>query len=97
VSAELRIDVLPNPSDGRTTVRFSLPRRAEATLTIHDAAGRLVREPARGVRGDGWHAVTWDGRDRRGHDVASGVYFGRLVVRLGDRQDVSMRKIVVAR
>jgi hypothetical protein len=87
----------PNPSPGNTTLRFSLPTGAVAELTIYDVKGRLVCELARGIRGDGAHVVPWDGRDREGKDVANGVYFGRLVSKLGATQDVRMRKIVVAR
>lgn len=32
----------PNPSDGHTTVEFSLPARGEATFAVYDLAGREV-------------------------------------------------------
>lgn len=43
---------VPNPFHGQTTVRFALPRDAEATLSILDAQGRLHwQETARYVAG----------------------------------------------
>jgi hypothetical protein len=87
----------PNPSDGNTGFRFFLPAAAGAELSIHDAAGRLVRRLAADGHAAGWHAVTWDGRNRAGHRVAAGVYFGRLVVHGGAGTDVRMRKLVITR
>jgi flagellar hook assembly protein FlgD len=40
--------------------------------------GRLVRVLADGLARGGEHAVVWDGRDRSGRQVASGVYQFRL-------------------
>jgi photosystem II stability/assembly factor-like uncharacterized protein len=68
----------PNPSRGRAVLSFTLPRRSDASLRIHDVTGRLVRTlhagPAEGVT-----SVTWDGRAANGRLVAPGVYFARLV------------------
>jgi hypothetical protein len=48
-------------------------------LTLHDAAGRLVRTLVDGVTVTaGRHAVMWDGRDHAGRSVGSGVYVCRL-------------------
>lgn len=72
----------PNPFNPRTTVRFSLAGAGEATLAVHDAAGRLVAVLASGHQEAGSHEARWDGRDREGRAVASGTYFARL--RSGD-------------
>lgn len=69
----------PNPANPGVTLRYALPAAAAVTLSVHDAAGRLVRR----LRGDvveaaGAHAARWDGRDGRGRTVASGVYICRL-------------------
>jgi hypothetical protein len=85
----------PNPSDGNTTLRFSLPEQASAKLSIYDQRGRLVRELADEISGNRAHAITWDGRDRDGKGVSTGIYFARLVVDHGAQRDVLMKKIVV--
>lgn len=87
----------PNPSSGSATLRFSLPPRVTAKLSIHDQRGRLVRQLVDGARGGSSQVVTWDGRDRDGTRVPSGIYFARLIVEQGAKRDVVMRKIVIAR
>jgi len=55
-------------------------RPAEARLEIFDARGRLVRTLVNGFVGGGPRDIEWNGRDNRGQDVPSGVYFYRLVL-----------------
>jgi flagellar hook assembly protein FlgD len=47
-------------------------------MTIHDVAGRQVRELQTGEFPAGSHEAKWDGRDDRGVRVASGIYFCRI-------------------
>ncbi|MBI1795617.1 MAG: T9SS type A sorting domain-containing protein [Candidatus Eisenbacteria bacterium] len=63
---------------GALSLRFALPRDAEVSLAIYDAAGREVRTLASGAWPAGDHDVTWDGRDRSGRATASGLYLVRL-------------------
>jgi hypothetical protein len=86
----------PNPSDGNTTLRFSLPTQATARLSVYDQRGRLVRELGVDLPGGRAHAITWDGRDREGNAVGTGIYFARLVVNSGAQRNVLTRKIVVS-
>ena len=68
----------PNPFNPSTTISFSLRERGQASLTVYDVAGRLVRVLIDGVKEAGPYDVTWDGRNMDGSAVASGVYFYRL-------------------
>jgi hypothetical protein len=68
----------PNPFRESTSIDFELGRPARATLAVYDVGGRLVRVLADGDRAAGRHAALWDGRDRAGRAVGSGVYFYRL-------------------
>ncbi len=63
----------PNPSTG--SVRFSIAPSdaAISRLLIHDMRGRLVRELAV----PGGRSVVWDGLDRQGRPLSSGIYFAR--------------------
>lgn len=70
---------VPNPFNPRTDVYFSLSQDAQVQLTIHDLSGREIASLARQVYPAGRHAVTWNGRDRSGREVASGTYFARIV------------------
>jgi len=70
----------PNPFNPVTTLRFVVPGGApNVRLSIHDISGRLVRTLENGSLPPGRYARSWDGRDDGGHEVASGIYFARLV------------------
>jgi hypothetical protein len=69
----------PNPFAPSTTISYSVPRPGMVDLQIYDAQGRRVRTLVRGPNTEGVHAITWDGRTDSGAEVASGVYFLRLV------------------
>jgi hypothetical protein len=68
----------PNPFNPRTTLAFELPAPAWVRMAIYDVRGRLVRVLVDESLTSGSHVATWDGRDRRGGDVASGTYFARI-------------------
>jgi hypothetical protein len=69
----------PNPFRHATTLAFSLPSASPATLSVYDAAGRLVRRLASGATlAAGLHEAVWDGRDDDGSPVAPGLYAVRL-------------------
>jgi hypothetical protein len=68
----------PNPFNPSTTIRFTVPEPGHVALHVYDANGQLVRTLIDGVRVDGTHDATWDGRDNSGAAVGSGVYFYRL-------------------
>jgi flagellar hook assembly protein FlgD len=47
-------------------------------LYVFDAGGRLVQTLVDTHLGAGSHTAVWDGRDRSGNRVGSGIYFYRL-------------------
>jgi flagellar hook assembly protein FlgD len=71
----LSLRVWPTPAHGAMGIAWSLPSRAEARVLAFDAAGRAVREVARGEHGPGEHVVRWDGTSTAGERVVPGVYF----------------------
>jgi hypothetical protein len=74
-----RLDVpYPNPFNPSTTIRFELSRPGAIQLEIFDVRGRRVRTLIDEHRGAGEHTLRWDGRNGRGREVATGVYFLRL-------------------
>ena len=85
----------PNPSDGRTSLRFSTPAQADVQLVIYDVRGRLVRRLTDGTRGAGSHIVDWDGRDGDGRSVPAGAYFGLLKVIIDGKPATQVRKMVI--
>ncbi len=68
----------PNPFNPSTEIRFSIPRVAEVTLEIFNIIGQKVNTLADKRLPAGEHAVTWDGCDKSGKKVVSGIYLYRL-------------------
>jgi hypothetical protein len=71
---------VPNPFNPTTRIRYDVARGGgEVSLRIYDVSGRVVRTLVDGLQSAGRKSVEWDGRDDAGSQVASGVYFCRLV------------------
>ncbi|MCX6144903.1 MAG: carboxypeptidase regulatory-like domain-containing protein [Ignavibacteriales bacterium] len=68
----------PNPFNPTTQILFSLPNSERVTLTIYNLIGQKIAELVNEVMSAGSHVVTWNGRDSRGMQLPSGVYFYRL-------------------
>jgi len=73
---------VPNPFNPRTTIAFTLAKPGRTTLRIFDLGGRAVATLVDGELTAGPHRVEWDGRDQRGRQMASGIYYYQL--RSGD-------------
>jgi len=65
----------PNPFNHDTTIRFGLPDLSHVSLIIYDSQGRRVKIISEGEWKKGYHSLLWDGRDERGTQVSSGLYF----------------------
>ncbi len=70
----------PNPFNTATTISYALPEQSKVDLAIFNARGQLVRRLAGAVQPAGFRKLTWLGRDESGAEVASGVYFLRMMV-----------------
>ncbi len=79
--AELRQNY-PNPFNPTTQIAYYVADGApqHASLVIYDVTGARVRTLVNGMRDTGRRVATWDGRDGNGSQVASGIYFYRLVL-----------------
>lgn len=78
---------VPNPARGSTRFAITLPDAQQATLTLHDLAGRVVR--AHTLQGAGTHVARFDGLER----LPAGLYLARL--RLG--RETRTTRLVLAR
>jgi len=61
-------------------LRFVMPARGAARVTILDAQGRRIAEPLARDLDAGPVEVAWDGRGEGGQSVTAGVYFARVSV-----------------
>jgi len=77
----------PNPMSAEldeVVVPVFLAVPAPVRLSIIDVNGRIRRQLFSGRMEAGRHEVAWDGRDRHGHRLASGIYFVRVRSPLGN-------------
>jgi len=73
----------PNPFNPETWIPYRLAEDADVSLTIYDVNGELVRSIDVGHQNAAVYesrakAIYWDGRNRFGEQVASGIYFYSL-------------------
>jgi 1,4-alpha-glucan branching enzyme len=83
----------PNPTARGARIAFDLARPGRVRLVVHDVAGRLVRVIGDDYYPAGRSEVSWDGRNRSGERVASGVYF----VRMQSAGKAAQRKTIILR
>ena len=68
----------PNPFNPSTSIRFELPIMTSVKLQVYDVGGRLIDRLADETFEAGVHHVIWDGKDLKGRDVSSGIYFYQI-------------------
>ncbi len=68
----------PNPFNPKTEIPFTNDREQNIHLAVYDINGRLVKTLVNARFGPGRYSLSWNGNDRNGRPVSSGVYFARL-------------------
>lgn len=65
----------PNPFNRTTTIRYQLARPGLASLKVYNILGQVVKVLKNGHHQAGLHQASWDGKDEKGRQAASGVYY----------------------
>lgn len=70
----------PNPFNPETWIPYQLAKPSNVSITIYNSRGAVVRELVFGMKAAGYYtgrssAAHWDGRNRSGERVSSGMYF----------------------
>ena len=73
----------PNPFNPETWIPYRLSEDSQASISIYDTKGTLIRTLSLGYQSAGFYqdqerAAYWNGRNDLGEPVASGVYFYQL-------------------
>ncbi|MDZ7724951.1 MAG: FlgD immunoglobulin-like domain containing protein [candidate division KSB1 bacterium] len=68
----------PNPFNPSTSIHYALPADNQVTVQIFDVTGKLVTTLVNTQQKAGYHTVVWNGTDRYGNQVATGIYFYHL-------------------
>ena len=83
----------PNPFNSQTIIPYFLHKPGTARLEVFALTGQRVAVLNQGPQPAGHYRLHWDGRDRTGRPLASGVYLYRLVTGEG----VLTRKLTLLR
>ncbi|MBD3374052.1 T9SS type A sorting domain-containing protein [candidate division KSB1 bacterium] len=83
----------PNPFNPVTTISYYLARDTDVELAIYNMAGQNIITLLNGRQNAGAHQLQWQGIDRYGHQVGSGVYFYRLTA----GEFIETKKMVLVR
>ncbi|MFQ5453842.1 MAG: FlgD immunoglobulin-like domain containing protein, partial [Candidatus Zixiibacteriota bacterium] len=68
----------PNPFNPSTVIEFSLPTNSSVKITVYDILGQVIRTIVDERLPAGYHSITWDGKDKDGNVVSTGIYFYKL-------------------
>jgi hypothetical protein len=69
----------PNPFNPSTKIKFQLGQTRQVKITIFDLLGNQIKELTNSTFNSGTHDLLWDGTNRHGELVSSGVYIYSLV------------------
>jgi hypothetical protein len=68
----------PNPFNPSTTIKYQLSKSEHVEITIFNILGKRVRILVDDNKESAIYSVDWNGRDDKGVQLASGVYFCRM-------------------
>lgn len=68
----------PNPFNPTTTIAYRIGKRQLVELTIFNIMGQKIRTLVSDFKNAGQYSIQWDGRNDKGAQVTSGVYFYNL-------------------
>jgi len=68
----------PNPFSQQITIPYDMRENQNVTISIYNLKGQHVRTVVNAKKTRGRHSVIWDGKDKYGKKVCSGVYTCRM-------------------
>jgi hypothetical protein len=69
----------PNPFNPSTSIKYSLAKAGNVSIKIYNIAGQLVTTLLNAQQNRGAHSINWSGKNSKGENVVSGIYFVKLV------------------
>ena len=76
----------PNPFNPSTSIAYDLPHAGNVKLFIYNISGKEISTLIDNFQSAGKHSIVWDGKNKEGQDVSSGIYL--YSVKFGDFQQV---------
>ncbi len=68
----------PNPFNSQTTITYELKKNAHMSLKIYNILGQSATTLVDEKQFEGRHSLQWNGKDQKGRDVVSGLYFYKM-------------------
>ena len=68
----------PNPFNPQTRIEFVLDKPSWVTVDIYNILGKKAKRVLEQKLKPGHYAIDWDGKDEKGNEVSSGIYFYRV-------------------
>ena len=68
----------PNPFNPMTLISFQLPATSFVNIEVYNLHGQKVRTLLNNRKPAGFHVVRFDGRNKNGKKLSSGIYFYRI-------------------
>ena len=68
----------PNPFNPSTTIEYDLPKEGFVDLSIYNILGKRIITLVQKVQPSGKYSVSWSGKNEKGTNISSGIYFYQL-------------------
>jgi hypothetical protein len=68
----------PNPFNPQTVIEYALPRDSRVQIVVYNVLGRKVKVLKDQWEEAGYRSVVWDGKDQKGEEVGTGIYFYKI-------------------
>ena len=68
----------PNPFNPLTRIRYELPKECDVKLAVFNIRGELIAWVVDSHQQPGYYEMQWDGRNKAGQAVSSGIYLYRI-------------------
>ncbi len=83
----------PNPFNAETTIKYRLYNTSDVMIKVYNIYGQEIFNWANERKSAGVYQVQWNGKNNRGNDVASGLYF----LQVSDGRDVLFGKMIFSK
>ena len=87
----------PNPFSGITVIPYHLHTGATVKITVFNLSGKPVSVLKNGNELQGYYRTEWDGLDRNGNKLPTGIYFYRIEAAGPDGRSVITKKVMLIR
>ena len=87
--------IYPNPFNPTTTLSYGLSEPGHVLLEVFNLKGQKITTLVNDTQKAGSHSVIWNGTDKNGNNVPSGIYFSRFFVDTPSGRYTSVKKVIL--